>query len=66
MVERYSERLREEELRGLREDKLKSIRPFAKFFGGDGRGVSWVLSANAWFQQVTLHALCQLSIRWLG
>ena len=27
----YEERLREEELRGLREDKLKSIRSYAKF-----------------------------------
>jgi hypothetical protein len=30
-------RLGEEELRGLREDKLKSIRSYAKFFGGNGR-----------------------------
>jgi hypothetical protein len=28
-------RLREEELRGLREDKLKPIRSFAKFLAGD-------------------------------
>jgi hypothetical protein len=28
----YEKRLREEELRGLREDKLKPIRSLAKFF----------------------------------
>src|SRR6266567_8459846 len=31
----YEKRLREEELRGLREDKLKSIRSFAKFLAED-------------------------------
>ena len=31
----YEKRLREEELRGLREDKLKPIRSFAKFLGED-------------------------------
>ena len=31
----YEKRLREEELRGLREDKLKSIRSFAKFLAAD-------------------------------
>jgi len=31
----YEERLREEELRGLREDKLKSIRAFAEFLAED-------------------------------
>ena len=31
----YEKRLREEELRGLREDKLKSIRSLAKFFAED-------------------------------
>jgi Photoprotection regulator fluorescence recovery protein len=31
----YEERLREEELRGLREDKLKPIRSFAKFLAED-------------------------------
>ena len=31
----YEKRLREEELRGLREDKLKPIRSFAKFLAGD-------------------------------
>src|SRR5229473_8040249 len=31
----YEKRLREEELRGLREDKLRSIRPFAKFLAED-------------------------------
>ncbi len=46
-------RLAEEELRGLREDKLESIRSYAKILGGDGRGMTWVLSANAWFQQLT-------------
>src|SRR2546425_11993957 len=39
-------RLGEEELRGLREDKLKSIRSYAKFLG-DGRRMTRVLSANA-------------------
>ena len=31
----YEKRLREEELRGLREDKLKPIRSFAKFLAED-------------------------------
>ena len=31
----YEKRLREEELRGLREDKLKRIRSLAKFFAED-------------------------------
>lgn len=31
----YEKRLREEELRGLREDKLKSIHSFAKFLAED-------------------------------
>ncbi len=31
----HEKRLREEELRGLREDKLKSIRSFAKFLAED-------------------------------
>jgi hypothetical protein len=31
----YEKRLREEELRGLREDKLKSIRSLAKFLAED-------------------------------
>ena len=31
----YEKRLREEDLRGLREDKLKSIRSFAKFLAED-------------------------------
>ena len=31
----YENRLSEEELRGLREDKLKSIRSFAKFLAED-------------------------------
>jgi len=31
----HEDRLREEELRGLREDKLKSIRSFAKFLAED-------------------------------
>jgi hypothetical protein len=31
----YEGRLREDELRGLREDKLKSIRSFAKFLAED-------------------------------
>jgi Photoprotection regulator fluorescence recovery protein len=31
----YEKRLREEELRGLREDKLKPIRSFAKFLAAD-------------------------------
>ena len=31
----YEKRLREEELRGLREDKLKPIRSFAKFLADD-------------------------------
>ena len=31
----YEKRLREEELRGLQEDKLKSIRSFAKFLAED-------------------------------
>jgi hypothetical protein len=31
----YEKRLREEELHGLREDKLKSIRSFAKFLAED-------------------------------
>ena len=31
----YEKRLREEDLRGLREDKLKSIRSLAKFFAED-------------------------------
>ena len=31
----YEKRLREEELRGLREDKLKPIRSFAKFSAED-------------------------------
>jgi hypothetical protein len=31
----YEKRLREEELRGLREDKLKPIRSLAKFFAED-------------------------------
>ena len=31
----YEQRLREEELHGLREDKLKSIRSFAKFLAED-------------------------------
>jgi hypothetical protein len=30
----YENRLNEEDLRGLREDKLKSIRSFAKFLAG--------------------------------
>jgi hypothetical protein len=31
----YEKRLRQEELRGLREDKLKPIRSFAKFLAED-------------------------------
>jgi hypothetical protein len=31
----YEKRLREEELRGLDENKLKPIRSFAKFLAGD-------------------------------
>src|SRR6266852_7616929 len=33
----YEKRLRQEELRGLREDELESIRSYAKILGGDGR-----------------------------
>jgi hypothetical protein len=46
----YEKRLREEELRGLREDKLKPIRSFAKFLTG-GRGLTCILSAIAWFRR---------------
>ena len=42
----YEKRLREEELRGLREDKLKLIRSLAKFLA-EGRGLSCILSAIA-------------------
>jgi hypothetical protein len=42
-------RLSEQELRGLREDKMKLIRSFAKILSG-GRSVTWVLSANAMFR----------------
>jgi hypothetical protein len=35
----HESRLREQELRGLREDKLKAIRSCAKFLARDGRGM---------------------------
>ena len=44
--------LRKEELRGLREDKLKSIRSFAKFLADDAAWTG-ILSAIAWLRQLT-------------
>jgi hypothetical protein len=44
-------RLCEEELHGLREDKLKSIHSYARFLGGDGRSMTRILSAIACLQQ---------------
>jgi hypothetical protein len=40
-------RLSEEELSGLRKDKLKSIHILRQILGGDGRGMTLVLSAIA-------------------
>jgi hypothetical protein len=48
----YDVRLGEEDLRGLREDKLRSIRSFAKFLAEMDAGLTWILSAIACFQQL--------------
>ena len=46
----YENRLGEEDLRGLREDKQKAIRSFAKFLA-EGGGLTCILSAMAWLRQ---------------
>src|SRR5882762_3867178 len=47
----HEQRLREEDLLGLQEDKLKLIRSFATFLS-QGRSLTWVLSAMAWLHQL--------------
>jgi hypothetical protein len=47
----YESRLSEEELHGLGEDKLKSIRSLVKILSR-GRGLTSILSAMAWLRQL--------------
>ena len=50
----YENRLCEEDLRGLREEKMKSIHSFAQILR-DRRSLICILSAMAWLRQLSDH-----------